>query len=125
MGFDQDNQARKGAPRGCPIVPPTGVPVATARTVSRWIAAHRKAHDVRPWQRAATSWVQAVMLLRWLIDATDVAAVARDAGVSPATGYRYQPRGPGRRILKGAGPARRATHPEGQRGAVRVPGAGP
>jgi len=70
-------------------VPPTGVPVATARTVSRWIATHRKTHDVRPWQRAATSWVQAVMLLRWLIDATDVTAVARDAGVSPATAYRY------------------------------------
>ncbi|WP_136194000.1 transposase family protein [Actinomyces procaprae] len=65
------------------------VPVATARTVSRWIATHRKTHDVRPWQRAATSWVQAVMLLRWLIQAADVTAVARDAGVSPATGYRY------------------------------------
>ncbi len=29
------------------------------------------------------------MLLRWLIHATDVAGIARDAGVSPATAYRY------------------------------------
>lgn len=65
------------------------VPDATARTVSRWIAAHRRRHDVRPWQRAATSWAQTIMLLRWLIQAADVVAVARDAGVSPATAYRY------------------------------------
>ena len=65
------------------------VPRATARTISRWLAAHRKTHDVRPWQRAATPWVQTVMLLRWLIEATDIAGLARDAGVSPATAYRY------------------------------------
>ena len=45
-------------------------------------------HDMRPWQRAATSWVQAVMLLRWLIEAANVAAVARDVEASPATAYR-------------------------------------
>ncbi|QHO90539.1 IS5/IS1182 family transposase [Actinomyces sp. 432] len=65
------------------------VPVTTARTVSRWITAHRRHHDARPWQRAATSWAQAVMLLRWLIEAPAVTTVARDAGVSPATAYRY------------------------------------
>lgn len=43
---------------------------------------------MRPWQRAATSWVQAVMLLRWLIEAANVAAVARDVEASPATAYR-------------------------------------
>lgn len=54
------------------------VPSATARTVARWLSAHRRAHDVRPHQRAATCWVQAVMLLRWLIEATAVAALARE-----------------------------------------------
>jgi hypothetical protein len=30
-----------------------------------------------------------VLVLRWLIDGTEVHALARDAGVSQATGYRY------------------------------------
>lgn len=29
------------------------------------------------------------MLLRWFIEAADMTGVARDAGVSPATAYRY------------------------------------
>ena len=33
------------------------VPVSTARTISGWLAAHRKAHDIRPGQQAATPWV--------------------------------------------------------------------
>ena len=65
------------------------VPVQTAVTVSRWIQAHRSRTDRHPWQRAATSWTQAVLVLRWLIDGTDVRLLARDAGVSQATGYRY------------------------------------
>lgn len=65
------------------------VPAATARLVSRWLAAHRRAHDIRPWQRAETPYVQAVMVLRWFKDATDLRLLARDAGVSIATAYRY------------------------------------
>jgi hypothetical protein len=65
------------------------VPVQTLRCVSRWLAAHRKTHDARPWQRAATPYVQAVMVLRWFKDATDLRMLARDAGVSIATAYRY------------------------------------
>ena len=65
------------------------VPRSTARAISGWLAAHRKARDIRPAQRAATPWVQAVMLLRWLINATDLKTLARDAGVSLATAYRY------------------------------------
>ena len=38
------------------------VPEATARTVSRWLAAHRRAHDTRPHQRAATPWAQDMKL---------------------------------------------------------------
>ena len=65
------------------------VPAETVRTVSSWLLAHRKSHDVRPWQRAATPNVQAVMVLRWFKEATDMRIVARDASVSIATAYRY------------------------------------
>lgn len=65
------------------------VPDSTARTISGWLAAHRKAHDIRPAQRAATPWTQAVLALRWLIEATDLKTLARDSGISLATAYRY------------------------------------
>jgi len=65
------------------------VPAESLRTVIGWLREHRKAHDIRPWQRAATVYVQAVMALRWFKDATDIRLLARDAGVSIATGYRY------------------------------------
>ena len=65
------------------------VPAETARIVSRWLLAHRRAYDARPWQRAATPYVQAIMVLRWFKEATDVAILARDAAVSIATAYRY------------------------------------
>jgi hypothetical protein len=65
------------------------VPAETAYQVARWLTAHRKAHDARPWQRAATPFVQAVMVLRWFKEATDMPILARDARVSIATGYRY------------------------------------
>lgn len=64
-------------------------PTETIARVSHWIHAHPRWVDARPWQRAATSWVQAVLVLRWLIDGTDVHLLARDAKVSQATGYRY------------------------------------
>ncbi len=64
------------------------VPSATARTVARWLSAHRRAHDVRPHQRAATCWVQAVMLLRWLIEATAVAEPVKDFVIS-GLGHRW------------------------------------
>lgn len=57
------------------------VPAGTAYQVARWLAAHRKVHDVRPWQRAATPFVQAVMVLRWFREATDLRILARDAQV--------------------------------------------
>ena len=40
------------------------VPVATVRIVSGWLIAHRHAHDIRPHQWAATTWVQAILVLR-------------------------------------------------------------
>lgn len=65
------------------------VPIETVARVSRWIQVHRARVDARPWQRAATCWTQAVLVLRWLIDDTDVRLLARDAGISQATAYRY------------------------------------
>lgn len=57
--------------------------------VARWLAARRKAHDQRPWQRAATPFVQAVMVLRWFKNATDLPTLASDARVSIATAHRF------------------------------------
>ena len=71
------------------------VPIATARTVSGWRTAHRRTHDARPHQRAATTRVQTALVLRWLKDGTDARALTRDAGVPRATAHRYRPRGPG------------------------------
>lgn len=65
------------------------VPHATVARVSSWLQAHRRRVDDRPWQRAATCWTQAVLVLRWLKDGTDVSVLARDAGISLASGYRY------------------------------------
>lgn len=65
------------------------VPTQTLGTVSRWLSEHRRAHDRRPWQRAATVATQAVLVLRWFKDATDIRLLARDARVSVATAYRY------------------------------------
>lgn len=65
------------------------VPVETVARVSRWLQAHRRRVDARPWQRAGTCWTQAVLVLRWLVDGTDVHLLAREAKVSQATGYRY------------------------------------
>lgn len=65
------------------------VPLTTVARVSAWLQAHRRTHDARPWQRAATTWTQAVMVLRWMTEAAEVALIARDGGVSQATGYRY------------------------------------
>jgi hypothetical protein len=65
------------------------VPEQTVVCVSRWLAAHRKTYDIRPWQRAATPFAQAVLVLRWFKDATDLPNLARDAKVSIATAYRY------------------------------------
>jgi len=65
------------------------VPTETVARVSRWIQAHRRRVDTRAWQRAATSWTQTVLVLRWLIEGTQLALLARDARVSQATAYRY------------------------------------
>jgi len=65
------------------------VPIHTLRAVTGWLRDHRHRHDTRPWQRAGTVHVQAVLVLRWFKDDTDIRILARDAGLSIATAYRY------------------------------------
>jgi hypothetical protein len=65
------------------------VPAPTVMLVSRWLAGHRRVHDHRPWQRAATPYVQAILVLPWFKDATDLRLLARDARIGIATAYRY------------------------------------
>ena len=61
------------------------VPASTVLLVSRWLLIHRKAYDRRPWRRAASPYVQAVLVLRWFKEATD-------SGSWPATrGSASQP----------------------------------
>lgn len=65
------------------------VPYETVARVSGWIGTHRRRVDARPWQRAATCWTQASMVLRWFTDGTALRQLARDAGIGLATAYRY------------------------------------
>ena len=65
------------------------VPIETLRRVARMLTTHRRRVDRRPWQRGASCWTQAVLVLRWLKDATEINLLARDAAVSQATAYRY------------------------------------
>lgn len=65
------------------------VPRRTLQIITRWLTAHRRALDLRPWQRAATASQQALLVLRWFRDDTDLKILARDAGVSIATAYGY------------------------------------
>ena len=47
------------------------VPIATVRIISGWLIAHRRDHDIRPHLRAATTWGQAILMLRWLKDGAE------------------------------------------------------
>ena len=78
-----------GGPRVLSYPATLDVPESIAHTICLWLAAHRRAHDARPWQRAATCRVQAVLLLRWMVAGTALTTLARDSKVSRATAYRY------------------------------------
>ena len=65
------------------------LPDTIVRRISAWLSAHRRRHDRRPWQRAKSCWTQAVMVCRWMLDATPIHRLARDHGLSQATCYRY------------------------------------
>jgi hypothetical protein len=65
------------------------VPRALAQYVGRLLRAERRARGTRRDSRALTCFHQAVFALRWFRDNHDVTALARDHGISRATGYRY------------------------------------
>jgi len=65
------------------------VPEEVVHTIAGWLRAWRAQNDVRPWQRAASCYVQAVMFCRWVKDGTKPHLLARDANLSQATAYRY------------------------------------
>jgi hypothetical protein len=65
------------------------VPRELAQYVSRLLHVERRQRGTRKNSRALTCFRQAVLGLRWFRQDVDVTALARDHGVSRATGYRY------------------------------------
>ncbi|AEM84445.1 IS5 family transposase [Streptomyces violaceusniger] len=65
------------------------VPLHIVVHLSRLLAAHRRRLNTPRGSRVLGTFRQAVMVLRWFRDRGCVHCLARDAGVSQATGYRY------------------------------------
>jgi hypothetical protein len=65
------------------------VPRELAQYLARLLRTHRRARGTRTGTRALTCYGQAVLGLRWFRQNLDVTALARDHGISRATGYRY------------------------------------
>ena len=65
------------------------VSLPVLRAVTGWVARHRRRPGTRPAQRAGTVHSQVILVLRWLRHRLDLRLLARDAGVSIATAYRY------------------------------------
>jgi DDE superfamily endonuclease len=65
------------------------VPRELAWFVAKLLAAERRRRGTPAGSRALTCFGQAVLALRWFRDRTSPGALARDHGISRATGYRY------------------------------------
>jgi hypothetical protein len=65
------------------------VPRHVADHLSRLLAAHRRCIGTPRGSRALGPFRQAVLVLRWFCERGCAHCLARDAGVSPATDYRY------------------------------------
>ncbi|GAA0611196.1 IS5-like element IS470 family transposase [Kutzneria viridogrisea] len=65
------------------------VPHALAHYLGRLLHAERRERRTPRHSRALTCFGQAVFALRWFRESRDVPALARDHGISRATGYRY------------------------------------
>lgn len=61
----------------------------TAEFVARLLQQHRERLGTRQGTRALGPFKQAVLVLRWFVDGTRVAQLARDNGISNPTAYRY------------------------------------
>jgi DDE superfamily endonuclease len=65
------------------------VPRPVVEYLSRLLAAHRRRIGTPKDSRALGTFHQAVLILRWFRERGCVHCLARDAGISQATGYRY------------------------------------
>ncbi len=61
----------------------------TAETLARLLREHRERLGTRKATRALGVFRQGVLVLRWFVDGTRLAQLARDNGVSVPTAYRY------------------------------------
>lgn len=66
---------------------------STAEHLARLLRDHRAVIGSRRGRRALGCFRQAVLILRWFIDGTRLAQLARDNGLSPSTAYRYPTKG--------------------------------
>jgi len=65
------------------------IPRHVVEYLSRLLAAHRRRIGTPRGSRALGHFRQAVFVLRWFRERGCVRCLARDAGISQATGYRY------------------------------------
>ncbi len=65
------------------------VPEETATLLTELLIGERLRRGTGVGARAASARTQAVLVLRWFREDTPMPTLARDAGVSTATGYRY------------------------------------
>jgi hypothetical protein len=65
------------------------VSASVLKSVTGWIARHRRRPGARPALRAGTVHSQVVLVLRWLRHRLDLRTLAGQAGLSIATAYRY------------------------------------
>ncbi|MGW2936163.1 HARBI1 family protein [Streptomyces sp. NPDC001156] len=61
----------------------------TAQFLARLLQQHRERLGTRKGTRALSPFKQAVLVLRWFVDGTRMAQLARDNGISGPTAYRY------------------------------------
>jgi hypothetical protein len=62
---------------------------ATAEFLAKLLQEHRERLGTRKNTRALGPFKQAVLVLRWFVDGTRIAQLARDNGISAPTAYRY------------------------------------
>ncbi len=91
------------------------VPEQTATLLIELLAAERLRRGTGVGARAASCLDQAVLVLRWFREDTPMPTLARDAGVSPATGYRYLHEGIDALAAHAPGPARGPRGRQGRR----------
>src|SRR3954464_4509374 len=83
------NRSQARGPRVITYSATLDVPADTATLLTDLLIAERRRRGTGIGARAATARTQAILVLRWFREDTGMPVLARDAGVSRATGYRY------------------------------------